>query len=162
MATISRILRSFLKNVHLQKRFYADAPPNENQMKLTFAGANKVFYDNVIVKQVDVPSFSGSFGVLPKHVPCLAVLKPGVVTVFEEKGDVKKIFVSSGTITINQDSTIQVLAEEAHPIEALDKSACRDLLNKAQDQLSRASSEKDKAEAEIALEVTKALEQAAL
>jgi F-type H+-transporting ATPase subunit delta len=60
------------------------------------------------VKQVDVPSFSGSFGILPKHVPTLAVLKPGVVTVFEESGDVKKIFVSSGTVTINEDSSVQV------------------------------------------------------
>lgn len=55
-----------------------------------------------------MPSFSGSFGILPKHVPTLAVLKPGVVTVYENGGDVKKIFVSSGTVTINEDSSVQV------------------------------------------------------
>lgn len=55
-----------------------------------------------------MPSFSGSFGILPKHVPTLAVLKPGVVSVFENDGTVKKIFVSSGTITINDDSSVQV------------------------------------------------------
>lgn len=60
------------------------------------------------MRQVDVPSFSGSFGILPKHVPTLAVLKPGVVTVFENDGAVKKIFVSSGTVTINEDSSVQV------------------------------------------------------
>lgn len=91
---------------------------------------SQVFYDSVSVKQVDVPSFSGSFGILPKHVPTLgkhivriidklihlnqinffisAVLKPGVVTVYENDGKVKKIFVSSGTITINDDSSVQV------------------------------------------------------
>lgn len=67
-----------------------------------------MFYDAASVKQVDVPSFSGSFGILPKHVPTLAVLKPGVVTVFENDGAVKKIFVSSGTVTINEDSSVQV------------------------------------------------------
>lgn len=67
-----------------------------------------MFYDGVSVKQVDVPSFSGSFGILPKHVPTLAVLKPGVVTVFENDGKVKKVFVSSGTVTINDDSSVQV------------------------------------------------------
>ena len=65
----------------------------------------QVLYNNVAVKQIDVPSFSGSFGILPAHVPTLAVLKPGVVTVFENSGDPKKFFVSSGTITINEDST---------------------------------------------------------
>ena len=65
----------------------------------------KVLYNAVGVKQVDVPSFSGSFGILPAHVPSLAVLKPGVVTVIENQGEPKKFFVSSGTITINEDST---------------------------------------------------------
>lgn len=51
-----------------------------------------MYYNNANVKQVDVPSFSGSFGILPEHVPTLAVLKPGVVSVFEEDGNVKKYF----------------------------------------------------------------------
>ena len=64
-----------------------------------------MLYNNVSVKQVDVPSFSGSFGILPAHVPTLAVLKPGVVTVYENDGAAKKFFVSSGTVTINEDSS---------------------------------------------------------
>lgn len=54
----------------------------------------------------------------------------------------------------------QVLAEEAHPVENLDNSAAREVLSKAQQQLSSASSEKDKAEASIAVEVGEALVQA--
>lgn len=107
-----------------------------------------------------MPSFSGSFGILPKHVPTLAVLKPGVVSVYENEGAVKKIFVSSGTVTINEDSSVQVnlpcywifissnfwfiakiLAEEAHPVENIDASAARELLSKAQSQLSSAANE---------------------
>ena len=57
------------------------------------------------MRQVDVPSFSGSFGILPSHVPSLAVLKSGVITVHEHSGEAKKIFVSSGSVTINQDSS---------------------------------------------------------
>jgi len=52
----------------------------------------QVFYDNSDVKQVDVPSFSGSFGILPSHVPLIAVLKPGVVTVHEQDGSNKRYF----------------------------------------------------------------------
>lgn len=43
------------------------------------------------VKQIDVPTFSGSLGILPHHVPILAALKPGVVTVYGDDGD-KKFF----------------------------------------------------------------------
>lgn len=128
------------------------------------------------VKQVDVPSFSGSFGILPKHVPTLAVLKPGVVSVFENEGAVKKIFVSSGTVTINDDSSVQIIAEEAAAVDQLDSAAARDVLSKAQSELSSASTDQvmqnlvllnfciitinmfqAKAEAAIAVEVGEAL-----
>lgn len=88
------------------------------------------------------------------------MLKPGVVSVYENEGAVKKIFVSSGTVTINEDSSVQVnlacywvfissnywfipkiLAEEAHPVENIDLSAARELLSKSQSQLSSAANE---------------------
>ncbi|KAJ8917478.1 hypothetical protein NQ315_005525 [Exocentrus adspersus] len=148
--SMSRLLSRKSLNTAI-KRGYAD------EMSFTFAAGNQVFYDKKAVKQVDVPSFSGSFGILPAHVPTLAVLKPGVVTVFENDGKVNQIFVSSGTVTINDDSSVQILAEEAHPVENLDASAARDILTKAQSQLSSASTDQAKAEAEIAVEVGEAL-----
>lgn len=54
----------------MQSRNYADAPA----LKLTLAGANKVFYDATEVRQVDVPSYSGDFGILATHVPTLGKL----------------------------------------------------------------------------------------
>jgi F-type H+-transporting ATPase subunit delta len=65
--------------------------------------------------------------------------------------------VSSGTVTINDDSSVQLLAEEAVPIENLDNSAARDALTKAQQELSSASGEEAKAEAMIAVEVSEEL-----
>lgn len=66
--------------------------------------------------QVDVPSLSGDFGILAQHVPTLAVLKPGVVVVHEDDMT-NKYFVSSGSVTVNDDSSVQILAEEATPLE---------------------------------------------
>ena len=77
--------------------------------------------NRLLLFQVDVPSFSGSFGILPNHVPALAVLSPGVVTVFEDDGAAKKFFVSSGSVTINEDASVQILAEEAHLVDNLGK-----------------------------------------
>lgn len=75
-----------------------------------------------------MPSFSGSFGILPNHVPALAVLSPGIVTVYEDEGAGKKFFVSSGSITVNEDSSVQILAEEAHALENLGKFRRRSLV----------------------------------
>ncbi|KAJ8730752.1 hypothetical protein PYW08_002165 [Mythimna loreyi] len=144
----------------LQVRNYADAAKGD-EMALTFAAGNKVFYDKVVVKQVDVPSMSGAFGILPKHVPTLAVLRPGVVSVTENDGKLNKIFVSSGTVTVNDDSSVQVLAEEAHPLENLDRAAAQESLNKAQSEYSSASNDKAKAEAAIAVEVAEEILKAA-
>nr|CAG4645953.1 EOG090X0JDB [Lynceus sp. MCZ IZ 141354] len=135
-------------------RGYSNGAP---QMALTFAAPTQVLYNNVNVRQIDVPSFSGSFGILPAHVPTLAVLRPGVVTVFEKDGVEKKYFVSSGTVTINEDSSVQVLAEEAVPVGDLDISNARELLTKAQNDLSSASTDAAKAEAQIGVEVAEAL-----
>merc|ERR1719370_2112977 len=128
-----------------------------NEMSFTFAAPNAVHYNAVSVKQVDVPSFSGSFGILPAHVPSLAVLKPGVVTVYEEDGATKKFFVSSGSVTINEDSLVQILAEEAHALEDLDAAAAKAALAEAQAAANSAGSELEKAEAAIAVEVGEAL-----
>ncbi|EDW82735.1 ATP synthase subunit delta, mitochondrial [Drosophila tropicalis] len=137
------------------RRNYSD------EMKLTFAAANKTFYDAAVVRQIDVPSFSGAFGILAKHVPTLAVLKPGVVQVVENDGKLTKYFVSSGSVTVNEDSSVQVLAEEAHNVADIDVNEARQLLSKYQSQLSSAGDDKAKAEAAIAVEVAEALVKAA-
>nr|AOR07081.1 mitochondrial ATP synthase subunit delta precursor [Mesenchytraeus solifugus] len=135
-------------------RGYAD-------MAFTFASPATVFYKAATnVKQVDVPSFSGSFGILPNHVPLLAVLRPGVITVHEADGQNKKYFVSSGSITVNDDSSVQILAEEACTLDQLDSQAIREGAAKAAQDLLSASTDFAKAEASIALECYDALQKA--
>merc|ERR1711944_156629 len=124
-----------------------------SQMAFTFAAPNGVHYDAASVKQVDVPSFSGSFGILPNHVPALAVLKPGVVTVYEEDGEVKKFFVSSGSVTVNEDASVQILAEEAHKIDSIDVNEAKTALAEAQSAVGAAADDAAKAESQIAVEV---------
>merc|ERR1712141_31927 len=126
---------------------------NMSEMKFTFAAPNGVHYEGAAVKQVDVPSFSGSFGILPNHVPALAVLSPGVVTVYEDDGAAKKFFVSSGSITINEDSSVQILAEEAHSVDNIDANEAKAALSEAQASVASASTDVAKAEAQIAVEV---------
>lgn len=51
-----------------------------------------MYYNQSSVKQVDVPSTTGTFGILAQHVPLLAALKPGVITVTEDDGTINKYF----------------------------------------------------------------------
>jgi len=157
----SRVLPGVLRQAHPgllgvtsshTTRGYAD-------MAFTFASPSSVFYKAANVKQVDVPSFSGSFGILPNHVPVLAVLRPGVITV-HEADTTKKFFVSSGSITVNDDSSVQILAEEACIVDQLDAQAVRDGAAKAAQDLISASTDVAKAEAAIALECYDALQRA--
>ncbi|MCJ8737732.1 hypothetical protein PDJAM_G00027430 [Pangasius djambal] len=140
-----------------QVRAYAEAAAGSPQMSFTFASPNEVFFKGASVKQVDVPTMTGAFGILPAHVPTLQVLRPGVVTVFSEDGSAAKYFVSSGSVTVNADSSVQLLAEEAVPLDSLDLSAAKANLEKAQSELVSASDEASRAEAQISIEANEAI-----
>lgn len=79
------------------------------------------------------------------------------MTVYEKDGSSKRVFVSSGTITVNVDSSVQVLAEEAHPIEDIDLSAAQAALSAAQSELSSAKDEQARAEATLAVEIAETI-----
>uniref|UniRef100_A0A5S6Q7D0 F-ATPase delta subunit n=1 Tax=Trichuris muris TaxID=70415 RepID=A0A5S6Q7D0_TRIMR len=125
---------------------------------LTFASSSKVFYNEASVQQLNVPTIDGEVGIYPTHVPLVGVLKPGIVTVTSKDNDVKKYFVSSGSLAINEDSSVQLLAEEACTVEELDLQQCELGLEKAKSQAQAAAGdEKAQAEHAIAIEVYEAL-----
>lgn len=72
------------------RAFAAEAPADK--IKLSFTSPVQAFYAEESVNQVNVPSTTGNFGILPNHVPSLAVLKPGVVSVFTTDGTEHKFF----------------------------------------------------------------------
>ncbi|XP_037106130.1 ATP synthase subunit delta, mitochondrial [Syngnathus acus] len=152
----ARFLRRSLPMLR-QARCYAEAATGAPQMSFTFASPTKVFFKEASVKQVDVPTLTGAFGILPAHVPTLQVLRPGVVTVFNDDGSSAKYFVSSGSITVNADSSVQLLAEEAVPLDQLDVAAAKANLEKAQAELAGTSSEVTRAEVQISVDANEAI-----
>nr|XP_033809631.1 ATP synthase subunit delta, mitochondrial [Geotrypetes seraphini] len=157
MQSIHRLLL-FRRGFYQASRSYAEVAAAATQMSFTFASPTQVYYSGANVKQVDVPTLTGVFGILPAHVPTLQVLRPGVVTVFSEDGTATKFFVSSGSVTVNADSSVQLLAEEAFTLDMLDSNTARTNLEKAQsDLLSVSSDEVSKAEALIRVEACEAI-----
>merc|ERR1712080_30171 len=120
-------------------------------MQFSFSSPSEQYYANALdVKQVDCPTGTGAIGILPNHVPSLGVLAPGVLTVFGEGGKAEKFFVSSGSYTINFDSSVSIIAEEACRLDELDKDAATKALQAAQ---SSAGSGDDVAKAEAEIEI---------
>lgn len=116
-----------------------------------------VFFNGANIRQVDVPTQTGAFGILAAHVPTLQVLRPGLVVVHAEDGTTSKYFVSSGSVTVNADSSVQLLAEEAVTLDMLDLGAAKANLEKAQSELSGAADEVARAEIQIRIEANEAL-----
>eukprot|EP01134_Creolimax_fragrantissima_P005283 CFRG5283T1 len=142
-----------------QIRMYAsEAPQAAGTIKLTFGSPSEGHYNGVVVDQINVPSAEGDMGILGNHVPTLAILRPGVVSVFESgQTKPKEFFVSSGTVTVNEDSSVQVVAEEAVTLDTLELSKAQAGLSEAQNAVASAKSDLEKAEADIQYDTYRAM-----
>ncbi len=70
------------------------------------------------VDQVDLPGAEGDFGVLAGHAPMVSTLRPGVLTLFHEGGELK-VVVNGGFAEVSP-AGLTVLADMAVPVEDFD------------------------------------------
>jgi F-type H+-transporting ATPase subunit delta len=85
--------------VHATRAAHAEEtkPAAAGSLSLTFTLPKACLYDTAPVEMVILPGVDGIFGVMPNHVPTIAELKPGVVSVQETAGGpLTKYFVSGG------------------------------------------------------------------
>ena len=108
---------------------------------------------------VIIPATTGQMGVLPGHVPAIAELKPGILSV-HEGNDVTKYFVSSGFAFIHANSVADLIAVEAVPIDRIDQSLVQKGLAEFTQKLATAATDLEKAEAQIGIDVHSALNSA--
>ena len=73
------------------------------------------------VDQVDVPGAEGDFGVLAGHAPLIALLRPGIMTVYAG-GEQTKLVVLGGFAEVGPDG-LTVLADVATSVEDVDRDA---------------------------------------
>ncbi|KAL3524095.1 hypothetical protein ACH5RR_016929 [Cinchona calisaya] len=155
--------RSVIPNIEPPKTpsaFMTPRPPTPSTIpsKLT---VNVVLPYNSIFsgKEVDmviVPATTGQMGVLPGHVATIAELKPGVLSV-HEGNDVTKYFVSGGFAFVHANSVADIVAVEAVPVDQFDQSLVQKGLAEFSQKLSSASTDVEKAEAQIGVDVHSAI-----
>jgi F-type H+-transporting ATPase subunit epsilon len=78
--------------------------------KLLFAGD---------VGQVDLPGSEGDLGVLAGHAPLVTALRPGIIVVYREGGDIR-VVVNGGFAEVGP-AGLTVLADMAVPVEDFDR-----------------------------------------
>ena len=88
--------------------------------KLLFAGQ---------ADQVDVPGAEGDFGVLAGHAPFVTTLRPGILTMYREGGNLR-VVVSGGFAEVNE-AGLTVLADVAVPIEDVSRDAFAGFIKEA-------------------------------
>jgi F-type H+-transporting ATPase subunit epsilon len=85
------------------------------------------------VEQVDVPGSEGDFGVLAGHVPLIALLRPGVMTVYAG-GEQSKLVVLGGFAEVGPDG-LRVLADVATTVDEVDRAALKAQIGEMEDRV---------------------------
>jgi F-type H+-transporting ATPase subunit epsilon len=111
------------------------------------------------VDMVVVPGAEGDMGVLPRHSPTITTVRPGTIVVYEGGAVSDRIFIAGGFAEVS-DNRCTVLAEEAMPIEDIDKAAAQQSLADAREDISNADSDAARKSAETAVAVAEAKIQA--
>jgi len=135
--------------------------------------AEKIEFDLVapeqllFAEQVDmvvVPGGDGDFGVLPRHAPMIATVRPGVITVYEggtgNRRPTERIFVAGGFAEVTPER-VTVLAEQAIRVADIDRAKAQQEANDAREDIADAKDAAEKAAAGRRLTVAEAKVQAA-
>lgn len=105
---------------------------------------------------VTVPATTGQMGILPGHVASVTDLKPGLFCI-HDGNKVTKYFISGGIAFVHSNYVTDIIATEAVPIEQVDPASVQKGLAEFTQKLSTASTDMEKAEAQIGVDVLSAL-----
>lgn len=99
---------------------------------------------------VTVPGSEGDFGVLEGHAPFLSTLRPGILTVRGKGGAETRVFVRGGFAEAGP-TGLTVLAEQALPVEEIDKAAMEAEIRNAEEDVADAKDDDARQRAEFRL-----------
>lgn len=111
---------------------------------------------------VVVPGAEGEFGVLPGHSPLISAVRIGIVEVFDYPAikSKAKFFVAGGFAEVTAERCT-VLSSEAVPVNEIDRDEVRQRLEQAELDLRDAQGDAEKAKAEAAVALARAMLDAA-
>ncbi|KNA24084.1 hypothetical protein SOVF_018380 [Spinacia oleracea] len=114
---------------------------------------------NKEVDMVIVPATTGQMGVLPGHTATMTELKPGILSI-QQGNETTKYFVSGGFAFIHSNSVADIITVEAVTIDKIDPNMVKIKLAEYSLKLNTATTDYEKAEAQIGVDVHNALQSA--
>eukprot|EP00578_Thalassiosira_sp_NH16_P007163 CAMPEP_0181122650 /NCGR_PEP_ID=MMETSP1071-20121207/25435_1 /TAXON_ID=35127 /ORGANISM="Thalassiosira sp., Strain NH16" /LENGTH=169 /DNA_ID=CAMNT_0023207651 /DNA_START=63 /DNA_END=572 /DNA_ORIENTATION=- len=127
-------------------------------MTLNFNLPQSTLYDAAPVRSVVVPGAMGEYEVTADHVPIVAELRAGAMTIRHEDGEDEKYFVPGGFSLTHEGSTTDIVCPEAVKIDDLDPAAVSANYEAAKSRAASAEAgSAEAAEAMIEVEVNKAM-----
>ena len=82
---------------------------SDHHLSLQLVSPNQDFFEGII-DMVVLPGEDGDFSVLPEHAPIITYLRPGKITITEEKNKEHIYFVGSGFVKV-ENNNCQVLVD---------------------------------------------------
>ncbi len=108
------------------------------------------------VDMVVIPGSEGDFGVLPRHAPLVSTIRPGVIRTFAGREVKERIFVAGGFAEVTPERCT-VLAEEAMPVEQIDRGDVEQQLKNLREDLADAKSENERRVVERRIKIREAM-----
>ncbi len=108
------------------------------------------------VDMVVVPGAEGDFGVLADHAPVISTVRPGTITVFENGTASARIFVAGGFAEVTAERCT-VLAENAEPLDEIDRSAVESRLGELREDLGSARDDAERQKMAAAIVIAEAM-----
>lgn len=87
------------------------------------------------VEQVDVPGSEGDFGVLAGHIPTVTIIRPGILTIYQN-GKEEKVVVLGGFAEISP-TGLTVLADVAASVEDLDRAMIAEQIKQSEQRVAK-------------------------
>lgn len=136
----------------------AEATAVATSVSLNLSVPYESIYNGAAVEQVIIPGSEGEYGITANHVPYVAQMKPGILTVMFDSSESEKYFVAGGYAITHANSVTDVVCVEAVKVDDLDSSVVTSNYETAKSTAgSAASGSQEEAEALIDMEVNKTM-----
>ena len=102
------------------------------------------------ITELYAPAEMGEVGIMPRHAPLLATMKPGEVRVINQQGETQSFFVNGGILEV-QPHVVTILSDTAMRAADLDEAAALEAKAKAEAAMADKKTDYDYARAKAEL-----------
>lgn len=160
LSRTSTVAKTFAKTATRRalRSFSSEATEAADSVSLNFSVPYESIYNGAKVESVIIPGTEGEYGVSANHVPYVAQMKPGVLTVQFDANESEQYFVAGGYAVTHANSVTDVVCVEAVKVDDLDASAVSANYDAAKSAAASATpGSQEEAEAMIDMEVNKTM-----